>query len=297
MADARVAVRVRRGAEAPEAFRVTLWIKVDVDFFDHKKTARAGVPAAFLFLKMVAYCKRLAPDGRVAKEIDLGKLQTKANLAALVAAGFLVDEGDAWAIHDYGVWQTPSGELSAKRSEAGAKGAAKRWHPQGKQDGNGDGNCHTGLPSGPIAESESESDQKLPSSSVEPTTTAEGSQIRLVFEHWLAVMRRNPKTTKLDGKRKGKVRARLREGRSVADLCRAIDGCRASSWHMGDNPEGKRHDDLELICRDAAHVERFTGEVAPVVGGANGQTDMAALLGQVASSRAANAKRHEVPAS
>lgn len=153
-----------------------------------------------------------------------------------------------------------------------------------------------GLPRASEAKSKRESkrEKKLPSSSDEPTTPSEGDQIRAVFGHWLAVMRRNPKTTKLDAKREGKIRARLREGRTVEDLCRAIDGCRASSWHMGDNPDGKRHDDVELICRDAAHVERFAGETAPAVGGT--QTDMAALLDQVAASRAANAKRHEVPA-
>jgi hypothetical protein len=30
-----------------------------------------------------------------------------------------------------------------------------------------------------------------------------------------------------------------------------------SDWHMGDNPRGKRYDDLELILRDSAHIERF----------------------------------------
>lgn len=150
-------------------------------------------------------------------------------------------------------------------------------------------------PSDAKSKSKSKSRIKKPSSSDEPTTPSEGAQIRAVFDHWVTVMRRNPKTTKLDSKREGKIRARLREGRTVEELCRAVDGCRASAWHMGDNPDGQRHDDIELICRNAVKLENFLGgSAAPET---PGQTSMDALLGQVAASRAANAKRHEVPAS
>jgi hypothetical protein len=37
----------------------------------------------------------------------------------------------------------------------------------------------------------------------------------------------------------------------------AISGCAMSDWHMGDNPRGKKYDDIELILRDSAHIERF----------------------------------------
>lgn len=75
-----------------------------------------------------------------------------------------------------------------------------------------------------------------------------------VFEHWLRVMKR-PKAIFGD-KRKSAVNARLREGFSVEDLKKAIDGCAITPWNNGGDT-GKRHDDLELICRDAPHVERF----------------------------------------
>ena len=39
----------------------------------------------------------------------------------------------------------------------------------------------------------------------------------------------------------------------------AIDGCSKSGWHMGNNPSQKKYNDVELIFRHAANVERFIG--------------------------------------
>ena len=77
-----------------------------------------------------------------------------------------------------------------------------------------------------------------------------------VFEHWVAMF----------GKRRGLVafgpkRRRLVESALAlypeATLLLAIDGCAASAWHAGDNDRGKAFNDLELILRDEAHIERF----------------------------------------
>jgi hypothetical protein len=84
-----------------------------------------------------------------------------------------------------------------------------------------------------------------------------------VFEHWRTVMKKGP-ATKFDAKRRRAVEARLREGRAVEDLMRAIDGCAASPFHMGQNDRRRRFNDLELICRDGPHVEQtIEGASAP----------------------------------
>ena len=44
---------------------------------------------------------------------------------------------------------------------------------------------------------------------------------------------------------------------SILDLMAAVDGCAKTPHNMGQNDRGERYDDLELICRDAAHVDRF----------------------------------------
>jgi len=67
----------------------------------------------------------------------------------------------------------------------------------------------------------------------------------------------------------GKIRDRLKEGFSVSELTTAIDGCHASPFHSGQNETGRKHQGLELICRDSAHVNQFielAGQVnAPVL--------------------------------
>lgn len=37
----------------------------------------------------------------------------------------------------------------------------------------------------------------------------------------------------------------------------AVLGCSLSDWHMGQNPQGKRYNDIELIFRNAQNIERF----------------------------------------
>lgn len=76
-----------------------------------------------------------------------------------------------------------------------------------------------------------------------------------MFEHWKTVMGHQRST--FDKKRRAAVEARLRDGYTPADLMAAVDGCALTPHNMGKNDRGERYDDLELICRDAAHVDRF----------------------------------------
>lgn len=90
----------------------------------------------------------------------------------------------------------------------------------------------------------------------QPVAQKRDGGARAVFEHWQRVMGGKPRAV-FDQKRKGAVEARLREGRSVEDLKRAIDGCARTPHNMGNNERNERYDDLELICRTASQVERF----------------------------------------
>lgn len=79
--------------------------------------------------------------------------------------------------------------------------------------------------------------------------------VKQVFEHWKATM--DHPEAKLTADRRRKIEARLREGYSPETLCHAIDGCAASKFHMGENEEAKRYDDLTLIFRSGSKVEFF----------------------------------------
>lgn len=79
-----------------------------------------------------------------------------------------------------------------------------------------------------------------------------------IFEHWRAVMGKNG-ASQFTKERRDAVRERLAEGRSAADIKRAIEGCAKTPFNMGLDPKhrGQKRNDLELICRTGGHVERF----------------------------------------
>lgn len=81
-----------------------------------------------------------------------------------------------------------------------------------------------------------------------------------VFDYWRVTM--NHPQAILDHKRSKAIAARIKEGHAVDKLKRAIDGCKASAWHQGKNNRQTVFDDIELICRDAKHVEEFIARVS-----------------------------------
>ena len=83
------------------------------------------------------------------------------------------------------------------------------------------------------------------------------AEVREVFDYWRAEMRAGSERVLLTPRRREKIRSRLRDGYSVADLRTAVDGCKRSPHHMGENPQGTKYDDLELILRNGDNVERF----------------------------------------
>lgn len=86
-----------------------------------------------------------------------------------------------------------------------------------------------------------------------PASQKVAADVRRVFSHWQRVLE-HPKA-RLDRKRDALIRRQLK-AYSVEDLCRAIDGYGASAFHRGENDRGERYDGLDLILRDAGHIER-----------------------------------------
>ena len=76
-----------------------------------------------------------------------------------------------------------------------------------------------------------------------------------VFDYWKKRLDKNARVV-FSEKRRRRVRSALKHF-TVADLMKAVDGCAKSPFHMGDGPDGTVYDDLELICRDVEHIEKF----------------------------------------
>jgi hypothetical protein len=86
---------------------------------------------------------------------------------------------------------------------------------------------------------------------VEPTTPPATVE---VFEHWKRATSK-PRAV-LDDDRRSLIERRLAEGHAVEDLKAAIDGYAKSPWHNGENDRRKKYLNLELMLRDAEHIEQ-----------------------------------------
>lgn len=108
---------------------------------------------------------------------------------------------------------------------------------------------HKGLVKGyskPEAETEAESEAENEPESIEAMS---------ILNLWRDVMETpnsKPSPTRLN-----KIKARLKEGYTKEDIENAIRGCATSKFHMGDNDQKQKHNDLTLICRDGTFVEKF----------------------------------------
>lgn len=82
-------------------------------------------------------------------------------------------------------------------------------------------------------------------------------QIQEVFDFWCATLRPTARRRPiLDDKRREYIGAAIHDFN--VQLClQAIEGCSYSDFHMGRNKANKRYDSIELIFRDAEHIERF----------------------------------------
>ena len=97
------------------------------------------------------------------------------------------------------------------------------------------------------------------------------SPVRQVFDHWAKACQAavdqgiplgNPAAWKLTKQREAKIKARFKEGYTLEQLCQAVDGCLMTPHNVGDNSNNDIWIDLELICRDGSHVERFARTAA-----------------------------------
>lgn len=72
-----------------------------------------------------------------------------------------------------------------------------------------------------------------------------------IFEFWKTVFNKN-NSTKLEGVRERKIKARLKDGRTIDEIKTAIVNCSKSDYHVSNG-----YTDLELICRDDVKFEGF----------------------------------------
>lgn len=89
---------------------------------------------------------------------------------------------------------------------------------------------------------------------ISPVAKLEETVVERIFEHWKKTMK-SP-WSKMSDKRRALIRKWLKTY-SPDDLMMAITGCSLTAHNMGDNDRGQRYNSIELILRDAEHIERF----------------------------------------
>lgn len=152
--------------------------------------------------------------------------------------------------------------MSAKREngspfEAPSKPLASQEQEQEQKQKQEQDKTH--VASAPVGSADAGQTAPMPERRKEPRASQD---VQDVFAHWQRVMH-HPQA-KLDEKRAKAIGRRLADGYTVAELRQAVDGCRNSPHHMGQNDQRAVYDDVELICRDGAHVDKFIKLAAPV---------------------------------
>jgi hypothetical protein len=79
-------------------------------------------------------------------------------------------------------------------------------------------------------------------------------EVDVIFDYWRKVM--NSPRSVLDDKRR-KLIVNALKLYSPADVCKAIRGCSKSPHNMGDNPSKRQYNGLNLILRDAEHIDTY----------------------------------------
>lgn len=153
-------------------------------------------------------------------------------------------------------WMLETEDKRRAKAEAGRLGGLRSRPPQ--PDLFGSSEEADGKREGTFSVSdESESANETEGETPKKKGASEGQQVAEVFSYWRDRRKEvlglgNGPAARMTDKRAGKVRARLKEGYTVEDLKQAVDGLLGNDWHVQ-----RGFTDLELICRDQAHVEQY----------------------------------------
>ena len=76
-----------------------------------------------------------------------------------------------------------------------------------------------------------------------------------IFNYWQRI--HNASKAKYTPSRRQKIKARINEGYTEDELRQAIYGCYVSDFHQGQNKQGQKYNQIDLIFRNGEKVEYF----------------------------------------
>lgn len=126
-----------------------MWFKVDDSFYSNPKTAMLSDGATTLWLRSGSWSAQQLTGGFVPARMVPMFRGSDDSVRELCDAGLWAydEQKDGYQFHDWSDYQ-PDGEevdaLRKKRSEAGKRGANRRWgKPENGKNGKTDGKCHS----------------------------------------------------------------------------------------------------------------------------------------------------------
>ena len=246
------------------------WCRISNAFPDNPKVLRVGPNAAYLWLVSIAWASRNLTDGfiptqQIKRLVDWDDIievrrdgrhkgehrfvQATELVARLVEAGLWEQVTDGYRIHDFLHWQRSKARVEQLRQERAERGRRGGLASAAKRD-----------------QANAQPKVKQSSSKVQPDTDtdtdnflkplSDESDARLIFDAWIKSTGKNGQTTRFSDKRRKIVNAALKEY-PVDDLLDAVEGWRKSPHHRGENRQLTVYNDLELLLRDAQHIEKF----------------------------------------
>lgn len=253
------------------------WAKIDDALPGHRKVDALleaqedrGLAALGLWTLMLAHSAQQLTDGKIGARVirRLAPDNGDELVARLVDVGLVDVDGSGWCIHDY-LDFNPSREkvladraASAKRqAEARARRDALR---ESQRDETGDEPRDTGGDNPPNVPRESHGpdptrpiEKKNPSDSVAANGDGDAiSEVWAAYDETRRLVLGDRSAAKLTPARRQLITRRLRDW-PRQDLIDAVRGWQHSPHNRGENDREQPYCDLELLLRDAAHIERF----------------------------------------
>jgi hypothetical protein len=160
-----------------------------------------------------------------------------------------------WVIVNHGTYREKARKTAydADRTESGADAARKRAAREVPT-------CPDVSRAVPLSDTDTDTDTGKNSVEEASTVPAKPNPVSEVFGYWQETM--TSPHSRLSDKRARAIKARLRDGYTVEQLKRAVFGCSVTPHNMGFNERDQKYNDIELICRDAGHVDRFIANAA-----------------------------------
>ena len=183
---------------------------------------------------VVDLCQRLWPSTPTGQILN-ALLDRKVRLVRRTNRGLELTKQRKWQI---------TSELTETLSEAGRRGASKRWG----RDGVGQ--------MGSMAQAmENKKEKENKNQEETESLSTQVDQVREVFEAWKVSTGHNGRTV-LDDKRRRVIKRAL-EQYPLDDVLDAVEGWREFPHNRGENDRHRPFNDLELLLRNAANIERF----------------------------------------